>query len=129
MRSYCDAVLEHGARNLVSTLDFKSQKSYVYSKACNDHYAKSSGDTKFGIEALIQEVPIGISFGDSKDSEKVQKWCSENKNLESGTAFSSVEKTLYMDHRWRHGLSAKNLTHLALKSSTLYLRITGQLHF
>jgi hypothetical protein len=90
--NYCDAVLVHGARNLVSTLDFKSQKSYVYSKACNDQYAKSSGDTKFGIETLIQEVPIGISFGDTNDSEKVQKWCSENKNLESGTAFSSVEK-------------------------------------
>jgi hypothetical protein len=78
---HCDSVLEHGARNFISTMDFNSQKAYVYSKACNSQYYNSSGDTKLGIEAIIKKIPIGINLGKSDKNEQIQKWCKENKNL------------------------------------------------
>ena len=93
---HCDAVLEHGARSFISSMDFETQRAYVYSKACNGQYANSSGDIQLGIEAVIKKVPLGINFGSSKKKSKMQTWCKENQNLDNQFNYSTYsENTVY----------------------------------
>jgi len=115
---HCDSVLEHGARNFVASMDFDSQLSYVYSKACNDQYYNSSGSTQLGIEAVIKKVPIGINFGSSNKKTSMRKWCSENDSKYSSTTVSTYNENKVYGPAVDAWLNCKNAYAAGLKVKT-----------
>ncbi|WP_249675536.1 hypothetical protein [Pseudomonas abieticivorans] len=107
----CDAVLKQASVNYIQKYDIEDQKSFAYHLMCNQADTRKSGSSSFGVQAVVEEIPIGINWGASEQSSQVTKWCEENRSYASRTAFSArIERTIFSPavETWGSCMAAKN---------------------
>jgi len=99
--SDCNLIITSGLRNYNISSSSSSALNVIYNNYCSSSGNTSVDGTKAGLNAVIEEIPIGLTFGQSDQKTAFQNFCknyqSTAQSAQSGSDYQSTIVTKAYD--------------------------------
>lgn len=74
-QSFCGDVLKYAARDYSVSAQENSIAKRIYDQSCDGRSAKSADKLSFGLDAIVEQIPLKFNFGSSSSSEALSMFC------------------------------------------------------